>query len=134
MRDLVYWQAPLWQVLLMGLTSAAVFLWLIRRALVRPDPAAALAAVDPALERQPVFYFDAVRGVTCLNDGARRLLANLTVADGDRVLVATLLQAFESGRLVRESDWPAAGQSLVAVPIAGETGQAAGVIAILAAG
>ncbi len=133
MNNVVYWQAALWQVLVVGLTSALVLLWLVRRALVRPDPAAALAAVDPALERQPMFFFDAVRGVTCLNHGARLLLTELAVADGDRILVATLLEAFESGGLVRETDWPAAGQSLVALPIAGNAGPAVGVIAVVAA-
>jgi hypothetical protein len=135
MNTTVYWQAPIWQVLVVALTGAAMLAWLVRRALRRPDPAAALAAVDPALERQPLFFFDAVRGVTCLNDGARRLLADLTAAadDADRVLVAALLRAFETGRLVREERWPAPGQSLVAVPVAGDAAQVAGVVAVVAA-
>lgn len=135
MNSTVYWQAPLWQVALAGLASVAVLAWLVRRALSRPDPAAALAAVDPALERQPLFFFDAVRGVTCLNAGARQLLASLAASPGevDRVLVATLLKAFESGQSVREPGWPLPGQSLVALPLGGADGAVAGVLALVAA-
>ncbi len=135
MTQVVYWQAPLWQVLTVGVVSAAVLAWLVMRALRRPDPAAALAAVDPALERQPLFFFDAVRGVTALNDGARGLLAEVTggAAEADRLLVAVLLRAFEEGQTVREAGWPAPGQSLVAVPVGGEGGRVAGVVAVVAA-
>jgi hypothetical protein len=133
MSTTIYWQAPLWQVLVVALASALVLGWLARRALARPDTATALAALDPALERQPLFYFDAARGVTPLSDGARRLLAELPTADGeaDRVLVATLLRAFESGTLAREADWPKRGLSLVALPVAGDGARAAGVLALV---
>jgi hypothetical protein len=134
MYSTIYWQAPLWQVVVVGLASIVVLAWLVRRALSRPDPAAALAAVDPALERQPLFFFDAVRGVTCLNAGARQLLAGLAQSPGemDRVLVATLLRAYETGQSAREPDWPVAGQSLVALPVAGDAGSVAGVVALVA--
>ena len=61
MLTTIYWQAPLWQVLVVGLASALVLTWLARRALARPDPATALAAVDPVLDEQPPHQCNAVR-------------------------------------------------------------------------
>jgi hypothetical protein len=133
MSSTVYWQAPLWQVALLLLVAGLLLGWLAWRALRRPDAAAALAEVDPALETGALFHFDGVHGVTGLTAGARELLAAGGGEERDRLLVATLLRAFETGRSAQQPDWPEAGSSLVALPLGGAGGRVAGVLGLVAA-
>jgi hypothetical protein len=145
LTDYVYWHAPVWELLLAGLTSAIVLGWLAFRALRRPNSETALAGVDPALGSQPLFFFDAVRGVTPLNAGARRLLALASVTGAgaesgtpedravDRTLVEVLLQAYETTRTVQRTGWPEPGHTLIAIPLAHPSEAARGVIATGAA-
>jgi len=62
----VYWHAPLWEVLLVILIGLALLGWLVVRLLRRPDLAAMLSAIHPTLNDQPLFFFDCVKGITCL--------------------------------------------------------------------
>ncbi len=135
MTQHVYWQAPLWEVLLLGLTGLALLVWLLWRAVRRPGPSAALAAIEPALNEQPLFYFDGERGVIALNDGAARLLDGLRASQDPLhpldVLADTLQEAQEESRVVHHAGWPDAGYSLVAAPVASQTGGTIGVLALI---
>lgn len=73
----MYWHAPLWEVVLAVLMGLVFLGWLVIRALRRPDLSAALSAIDPALNDQPLLFFDRVKGITCLNDAAEQILNNL---------------------------------------------------------
>ena len=79
MNQHIYWHAPLWEVLLVILTSLAFLGWLLVRALRRPDLPAALSAIHPAMNDQPLFFFDRVQGITCVNNAAEQTLDELTV-------------------------------------------------------
>jgi len=132
----VYWHAPLWEVLLVGLISLTFLGWLIMRALRRPDLSAALSAISPALSDQPLFFFERVKGVTCLNDAAEQILNNLPVSQQQfllDVLTETLLEAYEEARVTRHQDWPEAEHALVAVPIFGRPDGVTGVLALVIA-
>jgi hypothetical protein len=132
MSPTVYWDAPLWQVVVALVAAGLALGWLARRALRRPSVPAALAALDPALDGQALFYFDGVQGVTGLSAAAEALLAGGSAADDrDRLLVATLLRAFETGRTASQPGWPGAGQHLLALPVGGASGRVAGVVAIV---
>ena len=53
MTQHIYWHAPVWEVLLLGLTGLALLAWLVWRAVRRPHPSAALSTIDPALKYPP---------------------------------------------------------------------------------
>jgi hypothetical protein len=118
MSQHVYWSAPLWQVAVVAVACLVALAWLARRALRRPEPAEALAALDPALAREPLFFFDGSRGLTPLNDAALRLLAGQRDGSDRRgPVVETLLEAYEGATTARREGWPAPGRSLVAHPL-----------------
>ena len=77
MGQYVYWHAPLWEVLSVILIGLALLGWLILCVLRRPDLTAVLSAIHPALNDQPLFFFDCVKGITCLNEAAEQTLNNL---------------------------------------------------------
>jgi DNA-binding winged helix-turn-helix (wHTH) protein len=112
-----------------------VFLgWIVIRALRRPDLSAALSAINPALNDQPLLFFDRVKGVTCLNDAAEQILNNLPASQQQSLLDAladTLLEAYEEARITRQRDWPEADYTLVAAPIFGQPDDVAGVLALV---
>ena len=131
----VYWHAPVWQILLMVLVSLAVLAWLTMRALRRPDVDTALFAVDPTINVHPLFFFDRVKGITCLNDAARRILQQLSASEDKSrvdVLTETLLEAYEEARITRQEGWPEADRTLVASPICTPVGDVRGVLALVA--
>jgi len=77
MEQHIYWHAPLWEVLLAVSMSLALFAWLTMRLIRRPDLPSVLSAINPALNNQPLFFFDRLQGVTCLSDAAERAVNNL---------------------------------------------------------
>jgi len=136
MDQYVYWHAPLWEVLLVILTGLVVLMGLVVRLLRRPSLAAVLSATNPALNDQPLFFFDCVQGVTCLNDPAKQILDNLRTSQRQLLLDAlteTLLEAHEESRVTRQSDWPVPAQVLVAVPVFRQSGEVAGVLGLVIA-
>jgi len=136
MDQYVYWHAPLWEVLLAVSISLALLAWLIVRLLRHPDLSAALSAINPALNDQPLFFFDRLKGITCLNDAAEQTLDNLPVSQEQfllDVLTETLLEAYEEGRITRQSDWPESDSILIAAPIFRQSGVVAGVLALVTA-
>lgn len=129
----VYWHAVLWEVLLVAAMSLACLAWLAWRALRRPDLREALTAVDPALNEQALFLFDRVRGITCLNDGAQRMLKALPASRRAFLLDAladTLLEAQEEARVTLQQGWPEPGLALVAVPVAGQGAEVVGLVTV----
>jgi DNA-binding winged helix-turn-helix (wHTH) protein len=135
MGQIVYWHAPLWEILLMAALSLALLIWLLRRALRRPDPGAALAIVDPALNAQPLFFFDRVRGLICLNDAATHVQHSLSVSGEQtqiNVLMDVLFETCEEGRVTRREGWPTSESTLVASPIAADEGSVRCVLAFVA--
>ena len=134
MSQHVYWHAPLWEVLLVILISLALLGWLVARLIRRPDLPAALSAINPALNDQPLFFFDRVKGVTCLNDAAEQTVDNLPASQQQfllDVLTETLLEAYEEARITRQPDWPKSDSALMAVPIFRQPGVVAGVLALV---
>lgn len=134
MGQYVYWHAPLWEVLAVALISLALLTWLIARLLRRPDLAAALSAVNPVLNDQPLFFFERVKGITCLNDAARRALDNLPASRQQfllDVLIETLLEAYEEGHITQQQNWPESDSVLTAIPIFRQPDAVAGVLAIV---
>lgn len=130
----VYWHAPLWEVMLVILISLILLGWLIIRALRRPNLSAALSAINPALNDQPLLFFDRVKGVTCLNDAAEQILNNLPASQQQSLLDAladTLLEAYEEARITRQRDWPESDYTLVAAPIFGQLDDVTGVLALV---
>ncbi len=130
----VYWNAPLWEVLLAGSVSLALLGWLVARALRCPDVAISLSAVDPALNSQPLFFFDRIKGLRCLNDAARQALQMLPEARRQfllDVLMDTLLESHEEARLARQQDWPEPDCVLMAMPIFKKPDGVAGVLALV---
>jgi hypothetical protein len=104
------------------------------RALRPPDLSTALSALVPALSIYPLFFFDQVRGVICLNDPAKQLLQDLLSSqDQFRMnrLTGSLLEAYEEGRVIRQEGWPNSEYTLVAVPIASPEGDVKGVLALM---
>jgi len=130
----VYWHAPLWEVLLVILISLALLGWLIVRLIRRTDLPSVLSAINPALNDQPIFFFDRVKGVTCLNDAAEQTVDNLPAFQQQfllDVLTETLLEAYEEACITWQPDWPASNSVLVAVPIFGPADVVAGVLAMV---
>jgi hypothetical protein len=130
----VYWHAPLWEVLLVILTGVALLGWLVVRLLRRPDLSAALLAINPVLNDQSLFFFDRVKGVTCLNDAAEQTFNNLLTSQQQfllDVLTETLLEAYEEGRTTRQPDWPKSDSALIAAPIFRHPDVVAGVLALV---
>jgi len=130
----VYWHAPLWEVLLVVLMSLTFLGWLLIRALRRPDLSAALSVINPALNDQPLLFFDRVKGITCLNDAAEQTLNNLPASQQQSLLDAladTLLEAYEEARITRQRNWPEADYTLVAAPILGQQDDVTGVLALV---
>lgn len=135
MTQHIYWHAPVWEVLLLGLTGLALLAWLMWRAVRRPHPSAALSAIDPALNDQPLFFFDRVHGIVALNDGAQQVLNTLSASQDSHsldILTDALLEAQEESRLVQQAGWPKPGYSLIAAPVAGQAGSVTGVFALVA--
>lgn len=136
MGQYVYWHAALWEVLLVAAMGLACLAWLAWRALRRPHLREALAAIDPALNEQALFLFDRVRGITCLNDGAERLLKGLPSSRRAALLDAladTLLEAHEEGRATQQRSWPEPGFTLVAIPVAGRSEHGAAAMGLVTA-
>lgn len=134
MNQYIYWHAPLWQALLALLISVAFLGWLVRRALRRPDLSAALSTINPALNDQPLFFFDHVKGITSLNGAAEQTLDNLPVSRKRFLLDAltdTLLEAYEEARVTQQRDWPKSDHALVAFPIFRQPDDIAGVLALV---
>jgi hypothetical protein len=134
MDQYVYWHAPLWEVLLVLLISLALLAWLVIRLLRRPDLAAALSAINPVLNDQPLFFFDRVKGVMCLNDAAEQTFDDLLTSQQQfllDVLTETLLEAYEEARITRQPDWPKSDSVLIAAPIFRQPGVVAGVLALV---
>ncbi|MBE9472428.1 MAG: winged helix-turn-helix domain-containing protein [Anaerolineae bacterium] len=132
----VYWHAPLWEVLLVVLTSLVLLGWLVVRALRRPDLSAALSAINPALNDQPLFFFDRVKGVTCLNDAAEQTFNSLLASQQQfllDVLTETLLEAYKEARITRRQDWPDSDYTLIAAPIFRQPDGVTGVLALVTA-
>ena len=136
MTQHIYWDAPLWEVLLLGIFGLALMAWLLGRAVRRTRLSAALAAIEPALNEQPLFFFDWERGVIALNDGAERVMDVLRTAQGPPfpldVLADALHEAQEENRVVYHEGWPDAGSNLVAAPVASQVGGTSiGVLAMI---
>jgi hypothetical protein len=130
----VYWHAPLWEVLLVILISLALLGWLVVCLLRRPDLAAVLSAIHPALNDQPLFFFDCVKGITCINEAAEQTLNNLPASRQQfllDVLTETLLEAYEEARITRQQDWPESDHTLIAAPISRQPDVVAGVLALV---
>lgn len=130
----VYWHAQLWEVMLVILVSLILLGWLIIRALRRPNLSAALSAINPALNDQPLFFFDRVKGITCLNDAAEQTLDNLPAPQQQSLLDAladTLFEAYEETRVTQQRGWPEADYTLVAAPIFGQPDDVTGVLALV---
>jgi hypothetical protein len=136
MTQYVYWHAALWEVLLMAAVFVALLVWLVGRILHRANLTTALAAVKPALRDQPLFFFDFVEGITCLNDAAQRILDGLPDAQRQfllNVLTETLLEALTEARPTQQPDWPEPGCVLFAAPVAREPDDVQGVLAMVTA-
>lgn len=136
MSQYVYWHAPLWEILLVALIGLAMLGWLIARALCRPDLSTALSAVNPALNDQPLFFFDRVKGVTCLNDVAEQTLRNLPASQQQSlldVLMDTLLEACHEARITQQQDWPESDYTLIAVPLSKQPDDVTGVLVLVTA-
>lgn len=134
MSQYVYWHAPLWEVLLLVLISLMFLTWLVVRALRRPNLPAALSAVNPALNDHPLFFFDRMTGVTCLNEAAQQTLDNLPASQRQHMLDAlmdTLLEAYEESRVAQQQGWPDPDCILVAAPFARQPGDVTGVLAVV---
>lgn len=135
MDKYVYWHAPLWEVSLVILISLVFLGWLVVRALRRPDLAAALSAIHPALNDQPLFFFDCVKGITCLNGAAEQTLDNLPPSRQQfllDVLTETLFEAYEEARVTQHRDWPGSASTLIAVPTFRQPDSVTGVLALVA--
>lgn len=134
MGQYVYWHAPLWEVLLVILISLALLGWLVVCLLRRLDLAAALSAIHPALNDQPLFFFDCVKGLTCLNEAAEQTLNTLPASRQQfllDVLTETLLEAYQEARITRQQDWPESDHTLIAAPISRQPDVVAGVLALV---
>lgn len=130
----IYWHAPLWEVLLAAFLGLVLLVWLVVLALRRPDLGAALSAINPALDDQPLFFFDYARGVTCLNHAAQRTLKTLPAAERQFLtdaLTETLLEAYEEARPTQQKDWPESGHVLVAAPVSRRPDEVTGVFALV---
>ncbi len=122
MTQYVYWHAPLWQIALIVTVSLMILLWLIMRAWRDPTLSEALIAVEPALDRQPFFFFSRAQGIVYLNETARQLLHDDRDTEKRKYLDAltdAMIEAVEEGRLVRQSDWPEPDCILLVMPVVG---------------
>ncbi len=136
MNQNVYWHAPLWEVLLLALISLVFLTWLIVRALRRPNLPAALSAINPVLNDQPLFFYDRMTGITCLNEAAQQTLDDLPASRRQLMLDAltdTLLEAYEESRVAQQPGWPDPDCILVAAPFARQPGDVTGVLAVVTA-
>ncbi|MFQ5858087.1 MAG: transcriptional regulator, partial [Anaerolineae bacterium] len=136
MDQYVYWHAPLWEVLLVVLISLAFLGWLVIRTLRRPDLPAALSAIHPTLNEQPLFYFDRAKGVTCLNNAAQQTLDNLPASQQQpllNVLTDALFEAYTEARVIQREGWPEPHCSLIVTPISRQPGSVTGVLALVTA-
>jgi len=134
MTQFVYWYAPLWQVVMVAMAGLLLLAWLLLLVGRRPKTSPTLAAVDPALDDQPVIYFDPVRGFIALNRGAEALLHELHGRRTDELqaLADALLEVQVEAR-ASQLDTIIADQTLVAVPVFGQPGQVSGVLAMITA-
>lgn len=134
LSQVVYWDAPLWQVIAAGMVAAVAVGWLAWRALARPRVGDVLAGVDPALDRVALFFYDGARGLRPLSVGATRMLAALRVEGGERALAAlteSVMRALEQPTVLRRTDWPSPSSSLLAVPLSMDGRVASGALAVV---
>lgn len=134
MNQILYWHAPLWEVLAIVLTGLAVLSWLVVCATRRIDPATVLPALNPALETQPLFLFDRLAGITPLNTAAQHTLRISPVGEVPGsldILTDVLAEAYAEGHLVQYADWPEPGAILLAMPLLEEAGKITGTLAVV---
>ncbi|MCP4168853.1 MAG: winged helix-turn-helix domain-containing protein [Chloroflexi bacterium] len=132
MTEHVYWHAPVWEIVVIAGASIFLIAWLLVVALRRPNSAAALSAVHPVLNEQPILFFDRVNGITTMNDASKHMLDQIQALPGSLLIDALLevfLETHEEARIVQQRDWPEADQTLVAIPIYRHSEDVAGVLA-----
>ncbi len=130
MGRIIYWQAPLWEVLLITFLLLILVTWLSLRAARRPTWSDVLSTISPALERAPLFFFAQAEGLRCLNFAAENHSAVVRASD---VFMDTLLESFVEGRTVQGVIEDTGWSVLTAAPLIGVGGDVFGVLAILGA-
>lgn len=119
MTQQIYWHAALWEVLLIVSSGLLIIGWLFIYAWRRPDVADALARVHPALNKQPLFFFSPTTGIQPLNQAGRQLALRLTDKEErvqSEILTDIAFEAIVEGRQAVKKGWPAADQTLLAIP------------------
>lgn len=130
MGRIIYWHAPLWEVLLITFLLLILVTWLSLRAARRPTWSDVLSVISPALERAPLFFFAQAEGLHCLNVAAENHSVDVRASD---VFMDALLESFVEGRMVQGVTGDVGWSVLTAVPLIGVDGDVFGVLAILGA-
>lgn len=134
LSQVVYWDAPLWQVIAAAGIAVIAVGWLARRALARPRIADVMASLDPSLDRAVVFFYDPARGIRPLSAGARRLLAAMRADSTDRSLASlteSMTRAADQATMLRRQDWPGPSSTLLAIPLSTDGRAASGALAVV---
>ncbi|MBN2003405.1 MAG: winged helix-turn-helix domain-containing protein [Anaerolineae bacterium] len=130
MGQIVYWHAPLWEVLLIAFLLVLLVTWLSLRAARHPTWSDVLSAISPALERAPLFFFAQAEGLQCLNVAAENHSAVVRSSD---IFMDTLLESFVEGRIVQSVAGDSDRGVLTTMPLIGVDGDVFGVLAVLGA-
>lgn len=131
MLQQLYWYAPVWEIVLIGLSGLLLISWLFWCALRTPNPAEALRRVNPVLDEQPLFFFSGATGLQPLNRAGRQLALRLTPTKAyfqSSVLTDLALEALIEDRAASKQDWPEAGQTALALPLRKGTEKISGLL------
>lgn len=127
MNQYVYWHAPLWEVLLIGLLSLVIVVSLVWSAWCRSNLSA-----NKTIVLEPLFLFNPVSGVISLNNAAKELLESLPILEiPSSILTKTLNEAFFEGCITQEKGWPQKDKSLMAWPIFAQSDEVKEVLALV---
>ena len=131
MNRIIYWHAPLWEVLCITIVSLLYVGWLTFRNARRPSIIESFPLVDPVLGKMPMFFFTHTEGLQRLNSAATARLAELQASP---VFMDSLLEAHIEGRVIQERITPHKDDTLVIIPLATVGDNIEGVFAVVTSG
>lgn len=134
MNEVLYWHAPVWEIVLVVGLSLLVLGWLVLRAFRSPNLGVTLSTIEPSLKNQPIFFFNRFQGLVSLSSAAHQLLNEASDSEQRaylNLLVDACLESLSESRVVIKAEWPDKEQTLIVTPILDNANNAVGALAIV---
>ncbi len=123
MQQFVYWQVPVWQLVLVATAVVLALSWLL---ISRFSATPALQLPLAFAVAQPLFYYEPDTGITGLNAAARQMLGRRKDDLSHAALRDMLAEALTEGRVLQQHNWPSASTTLLILPVLNEDGEIRG--------